>query len=70
MKIIIMLTSGKEISVECDECETGMNTITGALDCISVKQATDKSIMYLNLAHVDCVYRVLESNETSEKGGE
>ena len=70
MKIIIMLTNGKEISVECDKCETEMNNLTGALESISVTQATDKRIMYLNLAHVDCVYRVFESNETSEKGGE
>ena len=70
MKIIIMLKNGKEISVECDVCETETNHFTGELESISVNQATDKRIMYLNMEHVVCVYRVFESNETSEKGGE
>ena len=69
MKIIIMLTNGKKISVECDECTTRSN-FTGALTEINIKQATDKRIMYLNLENVVCVYRVFESKETSEKRGD
>lgn len=70
MKIIIMLTNGKEISVECDECITTSNNFTGELTKINIKQATDKKIMYLNLENVVCVYRVFESKETSEKRGD